>query len=71
MPHGALAVEGADLELLSGDPAREIILHAEHNRPTLIVVGKRGADGAPAESIGSVARELLTRASSPVLAIGD
>jgi len=71
LPHGAIAVDGADLHLLSGDPAREIMVHAELNSPTLIVVGKRGADGAPAESIGSVARELLTRAASPVLAIGD
>jgi len=71
IPRGAMAVDGTDLHLLSGDPAREIILHAERNRPALIVVGKRGADGAPAESVGSVARELLTRASSPVLAIGE
>lgn len=70
-PHVAMPIEASDLHVLTGDPAREIILHAEHNGPALIVVGKRGADGAPAESIGSVARELLTRASSPVLAIGD
>jgi nucleotide-binding universal stress UspA family protein len=70
-PHVATPIEASDLHLLTGDPAREIILHAEHNGPALIVVGKRGADGAPPESIGSVARELLTRASSPVLAIGD
>jgi len=70
-PPAAMPVDGTDLHLLTGDPAREIILHAEQNGPTLIVVGKRGADGAPAESIGSVARELLMRASSAVLAIGD
>lgn len=70
-PHVAMPIEASDLHLLTGDPAREIILHAEHNRPALIVVGKRGADGAPTESIGSVARELLTRAASPVLSIGD
>lgn len=70
-PHVAMPIEASDLHLLTGDPAREIILHAEQHAPALIVVGKRGADGAPPESIGSVARELLTRASSPVLAIGD
>ena len=70
-PHVAMPMAASDLHLLTGDPAREIILHAEHNKPALIVVGKRGADGAPPESIGSVARELLTRASSPVLAIGE
>lgn len=70
-PQVAMPIEASDVHLLIGDPAREIILHAEHNRPALIVVGKRGAHGAPAESLGSVARELLTRAPSPVLAIGD
>jgi nucleotide-binding universal stress UspA family protein len=67
----AMPVAATDLHLLTGDPAREINVHAEHNTPALIVVGKRGADGAPTESIGSVARELLTRASSPVLALGE
>jgi len=66
-----MPVAATDLHLLTGDPAREINVHAEHNTPALIVVGKRGADGAPTESIGSVARELLTRASSPVLALGE
>lgn len=66
-----MPVEASNLRLLTGNPAREIILHAEHNAPALIVVGKRGADGAPAESLGSVARELLTRASSAVLAVGE
>jgi nucleotide-binding universal stress UspA family protein len=69
--HVATPIEATDLHLLTGDPAREIIVHAEHHAPALIVVGKRGADGAPIESIGSVARELLTRASSPVLALGE
>lgn len=70
-PEVAMPVEASNLRLLTGNPAREIILHAEHNAPALIVVGKRGADGAPAESLGSVARELLTRASSAVLAVGE
>jgi nucleotide-binding universal stress UspA family protein len=35
----------------------------------LVVVGMRGADGAPSGSVGSVARELLTRGPLPVLAV--
>jgi nucleotide-binding universal stress UspA family protein len=52
-----------------GDPAREIAAVALEYGSTLVVVGKRGADGAPVGSIGSVARELLTRAPVPVLAV--
>jgi nucleotide-binding universal stress UspA family protein len=52
-----------------GDPAREIASVALEYGSALVVVGKRGADGAPLGSIGSVARELLTRAPVPVLAV--
>jgi nucleotide-binding universal stress UspA family protein len=52
-----------------GDPAREIASVALDYGSALVVVGKRGADGAPLGSIGSVARELLTRAPVPVLAV--
>lgn len=73
-PHAARVATPADrghLHVLTGDPAREIVRHAEHNESALVVVGKRGDDGAPAGSIGSVARELLMRAPMPVLAIGE
>jgi nucleotide-binding universal stress UspA family protein len=33
------------------------------------VLGKRGADGAPRGSLGSVARELVARCPAPVLAV--
>jgi nucleotide-binding universal stress UspA family protein len=59
------------LHILTGDPVREILRHAEHNESPLIIVGKRGDDGAARGSIGSVARELLMRAPLPVLAIGE
>jgi nucleotide-binding universal stress UspA family protein len=52
-----------------GDPAREIASLALEYGSALVVVGKRGADGVPLGSIGSVARELLTRAPVPVLAV--
>lgn len=53
-----------------GDPAREIASVALAYGAPLVVVGKRGSDGAPPGSVGSVARELLTRAPVPVLAVG-
>lgn len=71
VPNVPMPDKTSNLHVLTGDPVREIILHAERDVPALLVIGKRGADGAPAESIGSVARELLMRSSSPVLAIGD
>lgn len=71
---GAIArLNACDLSVIHvngpGHPAREIIAAMqEHNAP-LIVAGKRGDDGAPIGSIGSVARGLLSRAPVPVLAI--
>jgi nucleotide-binding universal stress UspA family protein len=56
-------------EVVIGDPAREIARACTARGPALVVIGARGADEAPAGSIGSVARELLTRAPVPVLAV--
>jgi nucleotide-binding universal stress UspA family protein len=56
-------------EIAMGDPAREIVRIATARDAPLVVVGMRGADEAPVGSIGSVARELLTRAPVPVLAV--
>jgi nucleotide-binding universal stress UspA family protein len=56
-------------EVLMGDPVREIARTATESAAALLVIGTRGADEAPAGSIGSVARELLTRAPVPVLAV--
>ncbi len=52
-----------------GDPVREIVNTAMRLEAPLVVVGMRGADEAPPGSIGSVARELLTRGPMPVLAV--
>lgn len=54
-----------------GDPACEIVAAASQNQSSLVIVGMRGADGAPRGSLGSVTRELLTRATMPVLAVND
>lgn len=56
-------------EVATGDPAREIVRTAVERGSSLVVVGMRGADDAPQGSIGSVARELLTRGPIPVLAV--
>ena len=56
-------------EVVVGDPVREITVASQPTDRTLVVLGMRGADGAPPGSLGSVARELLTRGSMPVLAV--
>jgi nucleotide-binding universal stress UspA family protein len=57
------------LAVPTGDPAREITEPAGRRGASLVVVGKRGADGAPPGSLGSVARELVARCPVPVLAV--
>jgi nucleotide-binding universal stress UspA family protein len=57
------------LEVSSGDPARELMRMAKQFALDLLVVGKQGADGAPPGSLGSVARDLLSRSEWPVLAV--
>jgi len=56
-------------EVTVGDPVREITTASTPADRTLVVVGMRGADRAPVGSVGSVARELLTRGGMPVLAV--
>jgi hypothetical protein len=63
-----LPVERVEIEV--GDPAREIVRTARTLGAPLVVVGKRGADGAPAGSLGSVARLVLASCPMPVLAVG-
>jgi nucleotide-binding universal stress UspA family protein len=55
--------------IAAGDPAHEIISAACAHGGSMIVVGKRGEDESPIGSIGSVARELLTTAPVPVMAV--
>jgi nucleotide-binding universal stress UspA family protein len=52
-----------------GDAEHEIVRAAAAPEVGLLVIGKRGSDGAPAGSIGSVARDVLRRAPCPVLAV--
>ena len=53
----------------TGDAGREITELAARGGPSVVVLGKRGADGAPLGSLGSVARELVGRCPSPVLLV--
>jgi nucleotide-binding universal stress UspA family protein len=63
-------VPGRDrTEVVTGDPAREIAATAASIAGTVVVVGMRGADDTPPGSIGSVVRELITRAPVPVIAV--
>lgn len=63
-------VRGRDrTDVTLGEPVREIVAAANATPGALIVIGTRGADEAPPLSLGSVARELLTRAPAPVLAV--
>jgi nucleotide-binding universal stress UspA family protein len=63
------ALDGERIEVVAGDSAREIVGAAAHTRDALVVVGQRGADGAPLGSLGSVTRELLTRGPMAVMAV--
>jgi len=65
--HSTTRVHRIHVEL--GDPARQIASMSTKLGPTLVVSGKRGEDGAPLGSLGSVARTLLKSAPGPVLAI--
>jgi nucleotide-binding universal stress UspA family protein len=67
----AASAELHRVRIATGDPAREIVAATEQHEAPLIVVGKRGDDGFPVGGTGSVARELLTRAPFPVLAVGE
>jgi len=58
-------------EIAVGDAPREIIAAGLAAGTPLIVAGIRGADGAGPGSIGSVVRELPTRAPGPVLAVNE
>jgi nucleotide-binding universal stress UspA family protein len=60
----------AELQLMSGPPARTLDTIAAEDGYGLLVVGARGA-GMSSVLLGSVATKLAARASVPVLIIGD
>lgn len=60
-------VRRSRIEVAVGDAAREVAKVASEVTAPLVVVGMRGSDHAPPGSVGSTARELMTRAPFPVL----
>jgi len=63
----AEVVRRSRIEVAVGDAAREVARVASEVEAPLVVVGMRGSDHAPPGSVGSTARELMTRAPFPVL----
>ena len=58
-----------EIAVAPGDPRRQILVAADAFDSDLIVVGRRGADGAAGTEIGGVARAALRPARRPVLVI--
>jgi nucleotide-binding universal stress UspA family protein len=61
----------ADLELRTGEPAKEISAAADEMDADLIVVGTRGHGGAVGSILGSVSHGVLGTAHRPVLVVPD
>ena len=55
--------------LLFGNPADEILDHAEQNDTDLIIMSTRGRSGFTRWWIGSVAEKIISGSSSPVLLV--
>ncbi|MDY6764983.1 MAG: universal stress protein [Halobacteria archaeon] len=55
-----------ETELLYGDPADQIVDYSEKNDVDAIYVGHRGLSKKQEDLIGSVAKELIRKASVPV-----
>src|SRR5262249_12163359 len=68
-----LAIPGggvvADRRLAEGDPANVILHIARETHADLIVMGTHGRTGLSRLLMGSVAEQLVRRASSPVLTV--
>lgn len=59
----------ARTKLLTGDPADEIVAHADSIDADLIVVGSRGHGAIASALLGSVSRGVLHEARRPVLVV--
>jgi nucleotide-binding universal stress UspA family protein len=57
----------ADVVIVSGDPADEIVVYADTIDAGLIVVGSRGHNAVTSALVGSVSRGVLHEARRPVL----
>ena len=61
----------AGAEVLEGDPAREIVLHAGKIGADAIVLGTHGRTGLRRLLMGSVAEGVLRKAEVPVITVRD
>ena len=64
-----LGDERADVRVVSGSPAEAIRETADGEDAELLVVGSRGHGGLRSAVLGSVSRELATRARRPVVVV--
>jgi nucleotide-binding universal stress UspA family protein len=62
-------VSGAELRVLIGDPAENLLTLAEEEQAQLIVVGSRGRGALKTALLGSVSSTLTTRAPCPVVVV--
>ena len=60
----------AELRVVEGPPAEALIETAEREGAELLVIGSRGRGGLRSAVLGSVSRELASRAPCPVVICG-
>lgn len=58
-----------EIHVSQGSPAHEIVDFADHNRSDLIVIATHGLTGLQRLLMGSVAEQVVSRASCPVLTV--
>jgi nucleotide-binding universal stress UspA family protein len=59
------------VQLIEGNPAAEIVRHADELHADLIVLGTHGRGGLAHAVLGSVTERVVHRASCPVLVVPD
>lgn len=62
-------IDGAKTALLNGDPAEEILRHADDQGVDLIVVGSRGLGDLRSLFLGSVSHKLIADGKCPCLVV--
>ena len=61
----------AQAAVITGQPAREIVTHAEAGRFDLIVMGTHGRTGLPHAFLGSIAERVMRKAPCAVLTVRE
>jgi nucleotide-binding universal stress UspA family protein len=65
----AAGAESVAIEVLAGDPARQVLRLAEQHPDTMIVMGTRGRGRVAEAVLGSVTRDVVRRARGSVLLV--